>query len=46
MRCLLVNYGRSTLLTAYFLFEIGQGLLNRSYGSRKLIDCDNLLIHV
>ena len=38
--------GLSTLLTVYLLPETGQGLLNRSYGGRELINCDNPLIHV
>ena len=38
--------GLSTLLTVYLLPEIGQGLLNKSHGSRELINCDNSLIHV
>ena len=46
IRRLILNYGLSTLLTDYLLSKTSQGLLNRSHGSRELINCDNPLIHV
>ena len=37
IRRLILNYGLSTLLTAYPLPETGQGLLNRSHGGRWFV---------
>ena len=45
MKCLILNYGRSTLLVSNLLFETSQSLLDRSHGSCKLINCNDLLIH-